>query len=46
MQWYRVALTDLHAGNRVRGRGATTNGAVVADFIFADNPPTAPAPSH
>ena len=45
VQWYRVALTDLHAGNRVRGRGASNNGAIVADFIYADDPPTAPAPA-
>lgn len=41
VQWYRVALTDLHIGNRVRGRGTSTNGAIVADFVFADDPPTA-----
>jgi hypothetical protein len=47
VQWYRVALTDLHAGNRVRGRGAINNGATVAEFLFADDPPppAAPAPA-
>jgi hypothetical protein len=47
VQWYRVALADVHAGNRVRGRGAQNNGAIVADFVFADDPPPAtqaPAP--
>ena len=41
VQWYRVALTDLHAGNRVRGRGVANDGAIVADFVFADDPPAA-----
>lgn len=46
MQWYRVTLADLHPGNRVRGRGASSNGATVADFVFADEPPPpAPAPA-
>ena len=45
MQWYRVTLGDLHAGNRVRGRGASSNGVIVADFVYADDPPTAPAPT-
>ncbi len=43
VQWYRVALADVHVGNRVRGRGALNNGVIVADFVFADNPPAAPA---
>ena len=39
VQWYRVAPSDLRVGNRVRGRGtADASGAVVADFIFADQP--------
>jgi hypothetical protein len=48
VQWYRVSLSDLHAGNRVRGRGASNDGAIVADFVFADDPPpaTAAAPTR
>lgn len=45
VQWYRVALTDIHVGNRVRGRGAMNNGAMVADFVFADDPPPPAAPT-
>jgi len=42
VQWYRVAFSDIHVGERVRGRGASVGGAIVAGFIFADQ---APAPS-
>jgi hypothetical protein len=46
VQWYRVAISDLKIGNRVRGRGKADNGAITADFIFADDPPPAGAPAH
>jgi len=39
VQWYRVAISDLHVGNRVRGRGAQSDSGVVAEFVFADDPP-------
>jgi hypothetical protein len=45
VQWYRVTLADVHRGNRVRGRGALDNGVIVADFIFADDPPPSAAPN-
>jgi hypothetical protein len=44
VQWYRAALSDVHVGNVVRGRGASTNAGIVADFVFADNATPAPAP--
>jgi len=39
MQWYRVQISDLKIGNRIRGRGQTAGGVITADFIFADDPP-------
>jgi hypothetical protein len=45
VQWYRVALGDVHRGNRVRGRGTLNNGVIVADFIYADDPPASAAPN-
>lgn len=47
MQWYRAALADVRVGSRVRGRGDSRNGAMVADFVFAADPPIAvPARPH
>ena len=45
VQWYRVTFADIHIGNRVRGRGVSNNGVIVANFVFADDPPPA-APAH
>jgi hypothetical protein len=41
VQWYRVALSDIHVGDRVRGLGAADNGVIAADFILADTPAAA-----
>lgn len=47
IQWYRVQLTDVHVGDRVRGRAhADPSGAAVADFVLADNPPPAAPAAH
>ncbi len=46
VQWYRVTFADIHIGNRVRGRGISNNGVIVADFVFADDPPPPAAPAH
>lgn len=38
VQWYRVQLSDVHVGARVRGRAHTNEvGGVVVDFMLADD---------
>ncbi len=40
VQWYTAALTDVHVGDRVRGRAhADASGAVTADFVLVDSAP-------
>lgn len=41
VQWYRASVADIRVGSRVRGRGASNNGAVVADFVFVEDAPAA-----
>lgn len=45
IQWYRVPMSEVHVGERARGRGTPgASGAVVADFAIVDAMP-APAPA-
>jgi hypothetical protein len=45
IQWYRVQLSDLRSGDHVRGRvHPDASGALQADFVLVDNPPS-PAPA-